>query len=458
MCVKVLFQNVRRLCILLMICFLSSCFSPWKGSEGTLTLHLGGGPGRAAVEENEQNSLNYTITLTGPGPSLTQTFSGMGSATFRLQPGTWNVTVKGRGAVPNEYNDAYFDPTMLRAFGEKTVTIRGGDSASEAITMFPATEAANGQQLSTAFIQANNVGKKEYVFITGDDIKIATSDPDAIPPLYVESGQNIELRAEKKVTIERFNINQGNTPLLIISGGGRLTLGKQGETHQYLHITGDINGEDQGSYATVPLVKIDGSNSDAALIMYDARINHNRAMNVSTNIAPGVLVTGSKAKFTMYGGLIDGNSGNQNGGGVSVENGGTFTLYGGDFQSNNANYGGQVYVGSNSFFYMYGGTLSNMGGSSDGTQAQRGAGVYIAQGGTFEKTGGTIYGSSPAAGGNNLRASDGGVAGNEYKLGDAVYYGSSSIHYVRNSTLDSTVNGNLSTGDLTTNWEHTNDL
>ncbi len=483
----------KRLFLLpLIILFFSACFSPWQGDEGTLTLQLGpGNSGRLAVDENERNSLSYTVTLTGPGPGITQTFSGTTRATFSLQPGTWNVTVKGRGSRPPVYDDFFEDSVMLRAYGEKMVTVRGGGSVSEAITMFPAVEAANQSQLFGAFNNANTAEKKEIVFITKNIVLNS----------YIEilDGHNIELRAEKNVTIERYSDAEADIPLFFILAGGTLTLGKEGETHDYLKISGDIGGDDQygAPYATAPLIKVGGT-----LVMHDAEINHNR-VNVSdtyTSPVPGVLVTGLEAKFDMYGGLIDGNSGSPRGGGVAVENGGTFTMNGGSIEGNqavegggvmvdngtfimdggyikinkaanvnnygegggvyvanegafklnsgyiegneSAGYGGQVYVGDNGVFHMNGGTLSKKGRTAE-YQAKLGAGVYItSDGGPFTKTGGTIYGSG--TGENNLHASE---------SGHAVYYYLSAAPRTRNTTLED--GDDLSTTDITetSNWD-----
>ncbi len=320
--------------------------------------------------------------------------------------------------------------------------------------MFPAVEAANGPQLSIAFSLAGDDNRKEYVFITND----ITVNSDI--PSWVESGQNIELRAEKKVTIERHSQFNKNVSLITIDGG-TLTLGKEGETNQYLQISGEIDGVDQNGsgqdnppYAEAPLIGVYGSVEAAALVMYDARIYHNRADPNTTFIgfSPGVFVSGKYGKFIMHGGSIDGNTGNDSGGGVKVENGGTFILNGGCIEGNEASYGGQVYVGGVSsdpsagidgaFFYMNGGTLSGRGSEAD-TQADLGAGVCIMPGGTFTKTGGTIYGSGDSE--YNLHANG--------DRGNAVFYDSSEenmINYIRNRTLKP--DDNLSTVDPE-NWD-----
>lgn len=176
--------------------------------------------------------------------------------------------------------------------------------------------------------------------------------------------------------------------------------------------------------------------------MHDAQVYHNRASTTNNGGVPGILVSGPNAKFVMHGGRIDCNSGNVRGGGVDV-NEGTFILNGGYIEGNEAagpgnetGMGGQVYVKSDSFFYMYGGTLSGKGSNAE-AQVELGAGVYIAPGGTFTKTGG-----------NNLRASDG---------GDAVYYlfydsNDSSEHIrTRNTTLGP--KDNISTDNLNENWD-----
>ncbi len=345
----------------LIILFFSACFSPWQGDEGTLTLQLGpGNSGRLAVLPEEQSSLSYTITLTGPGQTITETFpAGTTAATFRLRLGTWNVTVKGRGAKPVMETYYHFPDVMLRAYGEKTIAVEGGRNISESITMFPAVEVASGDQFGIAFRNANTDGK-EFVFITKDITVNSLSNG------IVQSGQNIELRAEKPVRIERESKDADeDTVILSIENGGTLTLGKEGETNQYLQISGDIDGDDQNEpYATAPLIEVNAYYGGAALVMYDALIEGNTVKGFD-------------------------------GGGVQVENGGQFTMYGGYIEgnevfvndtNNNGGSGGQVWVDDGSSFKMHGGTLSGKG--SEGPQAVYGAGVYIAPGGTFEKTGG----------------------------------------------------------------------
>ncbi len=410
MCIKPFFSKVRYLFIPLLMLFFSACFSPWQGGEGTLTLHLGGSSGRAMVLPEEQSSLNYTITLTGSGQSITKTFpAGAVTATFSVQPGTWNVMVKGRGARPQQYET--FPDYMLCAYGEKTVTIKGGGSTSESIEMYSAVEAENDTQLQIAFDRVNINGNKEYVFVTKN---IYLLNPAAYE---INRGRNIELRAEKRVTIERADKNKANIPLFSILEGGTLTLGKEGETNQYLYISGEIGGKDQNDvtstdnvpYATAPLVQVGNANTGSGtLIMYDARIFHNRVNEAFEGRAPGVHVIGENTKFTMYGGSIDGNSGNSMGGGVVVDNGGTFTLNGGTIEGNQAINGGGVGV-YNGIFIMNGGYIKVNKTGINSNNGNGGGGVSVDNGGIFTLNGGTIEGNWAADRGGGVSVDSGGT-------------------------------------------------
>jgi hypothetical protein len=484
---KEVFMKIKQLCPALlvlagMVLVLTACFSPWQGGEGTLTIQLGNSS-RVGINAGEQNTFTHTITLTGQGQTITQTFpAGATTATFNVLPGTWNVVVKGRGATPRDRDSPYIDgtvgynperfpaETMLRSYGEDTVTIGGGNGAAASIEMYSAVEVANGDQLIEAFYMARK-DDKEYVFVTGnitvDDTRLGLS------PL-VGPGQNIELRAEKPVRIERVDGYDGS--LFFVDPGGKLTLGKAGETHQYLNISGDIGGADQDDEpnARAPLIQVVGGDVagelvQGELILNSAMIGHNRvALDYTDGSAPGVYVNGGI--FTMRGGLIHGNTDNGDGGGVKVDSnggpGGTFEMSGGEIASCRAAYGGQVYIGQNCTFTMTGGTISNSGGSGSptDTQSNYGAGVFVlaeaGADGIFTKTGGTIYGSSPVHA-YNLRArtplrspTDASV---EVGGGDAVYFGSeTSPSKVRNATLGpdkhlSTVEGGLGYA----NWDYT---
>jgi TolB-like protein len=131
--------------------------------------------------------------------------------------------------------------------------------------------------------------------------------------------------------------------------------------------------------------------------------------NTSSNFGGGVLVS-YRGTFTMEDGAINGNTA-QEGGGVFL--GGTFTMQGGTISGNTATRsGGGVYF-SGETFTMQGGAISGNTASGryisgDGSHLYGGGGVYLLGGGmTFTKTGGTISGSDATLGERNTSSGQG---------------------------------------------------
>ncbi|MDE7360478.1 MAG: hypothetical protein K2N38_00925, partial [Oscillospiraceae bacterium] len=90
----------------------------------------------------------------------------------------------------------------------------------------------------------------------------------------------------------------------------------------------------------------------------------------------------------IIGGAVSNNGGDNNGGAVYVDKGGTFTLSGGTIRGNSAIRGGGVYVNDNGKFTMSGGKILG------NTAGQEGGGVYVNSKGEFEMTGGEISGNT----------------------------------------------------------------
>ena len=112
--------------------------------------------------------------------------------------------------------------------------------------------------------------------------------------------------------------------------------------------------------------------------------------NTASNIGGGVYLSGSGGKFIMTGGLITGNTA-KNGGGVGMDSTGSVEISGGTISGNTARiHGGGAWIGKNT-------TLTFSGGTITGNNAQWGGGVYINYG-NFDFTGGTISGNSQTHG------------------------------------------------------------
>jgi hypothetical protein len=156
--------------------------------------------------------------------------------------------------------------------------------------------------------------------------------------------------------------------------------------------------------------------------------------NTTVGGGGGVNVS-SKDTFTMKGGTISGNSA-KHGGGVTAD-GATFILEGGTISGNTAEYGGGASSMFSGTFTMKGGTISD----NTATSQYGGGGVIIGENGSFTKTGGTIYGDTDTthtAGSAENTSLNG--------LGHAVRSSRN-----RNATLGP--GDNISTGDLSTNWD-----
>ena len=109
------------LLIFIVVLLFAACSSPVQQEEATLTLHFGVAGARAVYPPDAAilAKLEHTITLVGPGDTITRTFEpGVISANIEIVTGTWKITVV-----------AYLQEgskKVLYAAGSKTVTITEG--------------------------------------------------------------------------------------------------------------------------------------------------------------------------------------------------------------------------------------------------------------------------------------------------------------------------------------------
>ncbi|GHV69708.1 hypothetical protein AGMMS49928_13180 [Spirochaetia bacterium] len=421
--------------VFVVLCFFSACWSPWQGDagDGTLTLNFGGTTGlsRVAVDPPaELAGMVFTVTLSGPGPTLTQTVSGSGTVSFLVNPGIWTVDVRAMGAPPFNYIDSITPPDpkafpdrILRAIGSATVTVQPGANAAQ-IPLHTATEVHNDRQLTTAVDHARDDGKPEYILVAGDI---------AVNSLSVPPGTNIILASAsgvKKITWPTTGVSPD--PLISIPPNvsspqlpsATLTLGDPDHPENTLVIDGSYAG------TTDVLVAV----ADATLIMNGSTTITNGNSN------GGVMIQGfsGNAVFTMNGGTISNNQTAGSGGGVFVEgsSGGsaTFIMNGGTISDNQVtgtgNGGGGVAIsgnGANAAFIMNGGTISD----NQATGSGNGGGVHIGgNGAAFTMNGGTISGNkADGDGGGGLYIGEGtvimsgGVIERNNSINSALAYG-----------------------------------
>ena len=131
-------MNKKRVFVILaaVALVLGACFSPWKGDEGTLSIHIGGPAagglaGRAAdgaafdLADTDILRLEHTITLSGgPGPEQTQKNIKYGdTVNFSAAPGRWTITITA------------FLGDELYAEGSRLVDIKPGPNGAISIQM-----------------------------------------------------------------------------------------------------------------------------------------------------------------------------------------------------------------------------------------------------------------------------------------------------------------------------------
>lgn len=188
-----------------------------------------------------------------------------------------------------------------------------------------------------------------------------------------------------------------------------------------------------------------------------AEISGNNATN---RYGGGVLVSGSKARFTlensatisdnkantygggvyvssqgnveMKGGAISGNEAVSGGGGIST-GGGNFKMSNGEISRNTSPKGGGAYLGSGTF------TLSGSGELSSNTATSDGGGVYMGGGG-FNMTGGTLSENDATSNGGGVFLNNGdfNMSGGAITNNTASKYGRG-VYFAKTSTASSMI-------------------
>ena len=350
-------------CFFLVVIILSTCFSPWRGEEGNLTIYWGKSENSRLVELWDMGTFYYRIILKGPGGIIEEEIYGKPGASFSLIPGTWSVIVKGGEYISGA---SLTDPLRfnLRVMGIEQIEVKTGSKTSETVNMYTAYEAFNWGDIYSgiaAYQGSSNPSNREVIIF----INNSKSFPAHTWPLPID--YPVILVAEKPVTITRqpgFSDEFFN----VITSTGRLTLGLPG-------MIGTLTLD--GGYSANPLITISGS---ASLIMN----NGVTLQNNENNMGDGGGIKVQSGSFTMNGGSIIGNTALAQDLGAGSPNG---------------TQGGGVYVDSTGAFTMNGGTISNnkaIGWDTAGNPSYNycaGGGVYAF--GAFNQRGGTISGNFP---------------------------------------------------------------
>lgn len=164
-----------------------------------------------------------------------------------------------------------------------------------------------------------------------------------------------------------------------------------------------------------------------------------------------VMYVGAKASVTLQDVVVTGgNLGNENGGGVCVDSGGSFIMNDGIISGNYAGFdGGGVYVSQNATFIMKGGSIKANDVGAGAPNFSGGGGVYV-NGGTFTMEDGEItqnnglkYGGGVCVISGTLSMSGGEISSNTVTDGGGVYV-------VAGATLEMTggvISNNAATGN-----------
>lgn len=213
-------------------------------------------------------------------------------------------------------------------------------------------------------------------------------------------------------------------------------------------------------------VRLGDSSSKGDFIMYGGEISGNR-IDISAHSAAagdGAGVESQRSDFTMYGGKITNNhvieSSNNDGGGISMNTGGTFTMYGGEISGNVCPGTGGGVVSAAVYLKLYGGTISN------NTADERGGGVFTNMPLTISD-GITITGNQSEKGGGiytydeDITIDGGKITGNTATYGGGVCHIGAYRNYTLTISGSATITGNTATegggvyvesGKNTSNW------
>ena len=126
------FLGTLTFLVILAVFALTSCFSPWEGDEGAITISIGGGNSRNAdgFTDEEISGFEHIISLSnGPGPDQSDTITGAGQVKFTVSPGYWDISVEAR----NDDHEIVAEGASHRAY------VRSGQNSSVQILMHPIT-------------------------------------------------------------------------------------------------------------------------------------------------------------------------------------------------------------------------------------------------------------------------------------------------------------------------------
>jgi uncharacterized repeat protein (TIGR02543 family) len=454
--------------ILLIGVFGFSCYNPWKGGEGSITVSVGSGGRAVLADGTNTNSLTHTITITdSSGVIQTATLEpGKTAVSFSalalgqcaiVVEGLLDGEVKARGSssvnIKAGRNDtAAIVMELIGAVGiEYTITFNSNGGSDVVAQKVADGEKANRpdnptrifvtvaglyegmpEDLSYTFDGWYNEDGNLYTFteeVTGDITLTAQwADPE-------ESTLIDEVDANDVAAAVGYINDKPNAYTLLIDSGEAINAGAQTLSTADVSLTiMGIGGECTIQATAVPLFTV----RDGASLTLENNITLKGISNGSGSL---VKIDEGGALTMETGSKITGNTTSANGGGVYVS-GGTFTMYNGEIFGNvSTGSGGGVYVNSGEFI-MRGGEIS--GNTTGDEYGGFGGGVFVDRNGTFKIVTGKIYGSEEIEGSANtfLSPKYGGGAALDNQLGTAQYgwFGGDFVSNGDLHTTNSTIN------------------
>jgi len=462
---------VRALFLLLAIAlFAVACFNPWDGNAelGAVTISLYASPSARAVwGVTIPTTLTHDITLKRNGSTIATKTIGAGVTTAQIEVSPGPVDIE----VLAKYNGWDF--------------AKGSSASSVNVVAGQTTQAAaiEMQRMDSGVVLSIEMG--------------GTVDFGAMFPVATTATKYVDITnySESPANLT-FNVN-GDTSIFFPAGLAPMTLTK--DTNQRINMTPVGLTAPSGDFAvrSVTVEISDGTTTTLAFNVEVTVCNYTSGgiqkmvekaasgdtitlpggtyqMNSTVNIDKDLNIkTGSGTILSRVGTYL-GNFLNISAGSVFIgDTTGTIDLKLRGDQGATAPTdsmitvtGGSLVLSSNvvlsnntvdtSVRTDRGGAISVLGGNLtlqgyvtiENNMAEYGGGVYINSGATFSKTGNTvIYGSGPPS--NTPSGSENKAGGGGLNKGDAVWYAFSPGYY-RDTTASPVVD--LSTGDLTTNW------
>ena len=249
--------------------------------------------------------------------------------------------------------------------------------------------------------------------LTRDSFVALIKKGTSIPAGYYVLTEDIDLGTRN------FKIAKDRTITICLNGYTLKTATRMMNTEGTLNICDCHNPEKEGTMlSTYAINENNGTTKEFTGIIYcyASSVTNLYGGNLVTanqlDLAGAVAVSHDKSDepdrpvgvFNMYGGTISSAGVKENGGTVSLFNGGIFNLYGGTVYGATARYGGAFSLGS-AGLNIYGGTVTGGTAVGDGTNTGKGGNIYCSTG-TVNIYGGTVTGGSATLGrGGNIYGS-----------------------------------------------------